>query len=193
MRKKRTIMPIVITSLLMASCSNNNPYRQNEFFPEDLLKEQLADELPNPGGELLYCKENGFAAPRVYVDNGISAEDYAQQVLDYLKGQEFKFVYTVDSTYVHVGIVPGKEDSYLVKEFSSLNECYFDNSWIFVYGNDEKIHTNDEGTIFLENEHVVRICNESGTMTEDKYKIDFDYDYEIIINTNPTNVTNIGH
>lgn len=82
---------------------------------EWLLKKHLIEDIPNPEGNLLFVDQNAFASPKVYVDSSVSAKEYSMQVLDYLKTQNYKFIYTVDRIYVYVGLTPEKEASYLVK------------------------------------------------------------------------------
>lgn len=59
--------------------------------------------------------------------------------------------------------------------------------------NDTETYTNDYGTIFLKNEHVIRIKNESGVLEYEKESINFNYDYQIVINESPVNVAYIGN
>lgn len=195
MKKIESILPLLISSALLSSCSVSYYYK-GEFFPDDFLKEHLIENLPIPEGDILYRGQVFFNSPCVFVDSNIDAEVYAQQVLDYLKNQNFKFIYTVDDLYNHIGIVP-MEDSYKVKEFTTLDECYYSdystNSWFFIFGNNEETYTNDEGTIFLQDEHMVRIHNDFGTVIDEEESIYFDYDWKVIINNDPCNVTYIGY
>lgn len=195
MRKIKSILPLLISSALLSSCSTSYYYK-GEFFPNDFLKEHLIEDIPIPEGDILYRRQVFLNSPCVFVDSNINAEVYAQQVLDYLKSQNFKFIYTVDDLYNHIGIV-SMEDSYKVKEFATLDECYYSDystdSWFFIFGNNEETYTNDEGTIFLQDEHMIRIHNEPGTVINDKESIYFDYNWEVIINNDPCNVTYIGY
>lgn len=59
--------------------------------------------------------------------------------------------------------------------------------------NDTETYTNDYGTIFLKNEHVIRIKNESGVLEYEKESINFNYDYQIVINESPVNIAYIGN
>lgn len=123
----------------------------------------------------------------------MSAKEYSKQVLDYLKIQNYKFIYAVDRIYVYVGLTLKKEATYLVKEFTHLDECYFCDSYFFIYGNNEETYTNEKGTVFLQDEHIIRIKKESERLEKEEYSIDFNYDYQIIINDDPCNVTYIGN
>lgn len=193
MKKTESILPLLISSALLSSCSTSY-YHKGEFFPNDFLKEHLIENLPIPEGDILYREQVFLNSPCVYVNSNIDAEVYAQQVLDYLKSQNFKFIYTVDSVYASIGIVP-MEDSYKVKEFTTFDECYYSDtdSWFFIFGNNEETYTDDEGIIFLQDEHMVRIHNEPGTVRYDKESIYFDYDWKVIINDDPCNVTYSGY
>lgn len=193
MKKLITFVFTFLGMITMTSCNKETLYKKSEFFPNDILIEQLIEDMPTPDGELIYSKAQGFASARVYVNSNDSAENYAQKVLDYLKIQNFKFIYTADDVYTHIGLVPAKEDSFLVKEFDSLDDCYFRDSWYFIYGNDTETYPNDYGTIFLKNEHVIRIKKESGVLEYEKESINFNYDYQIVINESPVNVTYIGN
>lgn len=191
MKIRKAAFLVLIAMMSLTSCNNTPLYIKDAFFPIDLLKEQLVMELPVPNGDLLYRDVYGFHSPRVYVNSNLPSENYAQEVLDYLKNQNFAFMYTVEDIYVHVGLIPAMEDSHIVKEFNSLNECYFDDSWYFIYGNNTQTYTNEDGTIFLKDEHVIRIKNESGIEKDDEESINFAYDYAIIIDQSPTNVIHV--
>ena len=190
--KKILFIALSLTFAISLSSCSKSLYHQGQFFPKDYLKKHLIEDIPNPGGNLLFVDQNAFASPKVYFDSSVSAKEYSMQVLDYLKTQNYKFIYTVDRIYVYVGLTPEKEAAYLVKEFTHLDECYFRDSYFFIYGNNEETYTNEKGTVFLKDEHIIRIKEESGRLEKEEYSIDFNYDYQIIINDDPCNVTYIG-
>ena len=189
--KKITALFTLVLAISLSSCSHS-PYHNGEFFPKDFLKEQLIEELPIPEGDFLYVEKYGFAAPRVCVNLDVTIETYAEQVYNFLKKQNFKYIYTVDRVYVRIGVVPTKEAAYLVKEFTALDECYFEDSYFFVFGNNEETVTNEQGTIFLKDEHMIRIKKDNSEIDDEKHSLHFYYNCQIIINDDPCNVTHIG-
>ena len=107
---------------------------EDNFFFKNYLDENLVKDLPIPSGNILYKESYGFSSPTVYVKSSLKADEYAREVLDYLIQNNYKYIYAVEKIYVRYGLAPTKEKAYLVKEFSSLDDCYFEGeeSW-FLY------------------------------------------------------------
>ena len=184
---------ILILVIFLIPYNKKSIYHEDKFFSENYLDENLVKDLPIPSGNILYKESYGFASPTVYVKSSLKADEYAREVLDYLIQNNYKYIYTVEKIYVGYGLTPTKEKAYLVKEFNSLDDCYFkeEESWFFIFGNDEEVYVNENGTAFLKNPHSIRIHNEN-SLLEDK-KIKFKYDYRIIIDNDPTYVMKIGN
>ncbi len=184
---------ILILVIFLMPCNKKSIYHEDKFFFENYLDENLVKDLPIPSGNILYKESYGFSSPTVYVKSSLKADEYAREVLDYLIQNNYKYIYAVEKIYVRYGLAPTKEKAYLVKEFSSLDDCYFEGeeSWFFIFGNDKEVYVNENGTVFLKNPHSIRIHNEN-SLLEDK-KIKFKYDYRIIIDNDPTYVMRIGN
>lgn len=164
MKKILAIILVLCTlTCCLASCNNNedtDTYEKNTWYTADMLDLCLVSELPEISGTD-YLRGNRAVFAKMSDEQ---FDSYANEVFEYLKGQEFKYLCTrgegVNSflTYhvYRIKAVDTLEECILEEYDDSLNEL----TYIFVYS-DGAVH--EDGNVIF---NIIRIekSKEEGTV-----------------------------
>ena len=186
--KRLLLICLFIFIIYFLGCSQE--YSENSFFSNDVLEKELLPELPTPNAkEILFCEKYGAINNRVYVtaDNQ-TPEEYFFEVMKHIGKLSFEHLGTVTKIkdeFPVLGISPIYYYHYYSPDgltYISPSNYYFEeeNSYILVYSNGEIKLGNDTTEEYIDQAHMIKVVNKSGTYQNGDYTFDYDYYIEFI-------------
>lgn len=135
--KKLLSLVLVLILLLTSLSSCFARYKENRWFPDEILEECLVPELPNLGDEFTVLEANADIYSCL---SSAEYNSYVSAVYEYLKAQSFKYLGTRGE---QKGTLAGAFTTYYFKPASELEEFYTDGHYRFVYSDGVKDESGD--------------------------------------------------
>ena len=180
--KKSSIFLVLITTLCcLSSCTGK--YYENSFFSDSILKNELLPDLPKPDADsMVFVQRGAFNKNKVYVDEkDETAEEYFLKALTYSNSLAFKDFGTIYSTKDENPFV-GVDSSYYFQskamQSSMLPSNYYfeeEKAYVIAYSNGEIKLGNNGVDSYLDDAHMLKVVNKSGTYQYDDFVYDYDY------------------
>lgn len=181
MKKSLIFLALITTLCSLSSCTGK--YYENSFFSDSILKNELLPDLPKPEADsMVFVQRGTLNKNRVYVDvKDETAEEYFLKALSYSHSLAFKNFGTIHSIKDENPFV-GVDSSYYFHSTTLLSSIlpsnyYFEEekSYVIAYSNGEIKLGNNGVDSYLDDAHMLKVVDKSGTYQYDDFVYDYDY------------------